>query len=193
MTATNICSNFGGMWDSPPPPPPPGWIVIWWSCHELLVFTYSLQVEGWQPDTWQRSRIRNYEAEIHVEVILLRLLEATFLEDECNFKSLVIGQCILQKLSENKGKQKLRRTCGSDSWHFWHCLLFSVCTVSLVASVMLSLCAKLSSLCSRYLRERERENGLTYARNCVYLSKIENSSYYQELVSHQMPVCWWIE
>ena len=23
MTATNICSNFGGKWDSSPPPPPP--------------------------------------------------------------------------------------------------------------------------------------------------------------------------
>ena len=33
----------------------------------------------------------------------------------------------------------------------------------------------------------ERESGNKCARNCVYLSKIENSSYHQELVSHPMP------
>ena len=70
-------------------------------------------------------------------------LEAAFLEDVYNIKSLVTRQYFLQKLSESKGKQKLRRTSWSDSRHFWHGLLFSVCTISLVASVMLSLCAKL--------------------------------------------------
>ncbi len=37
-------------------------------------------------------------------------LEAAFLEEE-HIKSLDIRQCFLQKVSENKVKQKLRRTC----------------------------------------------------------------------------------
>ena len=36
-------------------------------------------------------------------------------------------------------------------------------------------------------RKRERETGSKHARNCVYLSKIEISSYHQGLVSHPMP------
>ena len=48
----------------------------------------------------------------------------------------------LQKFSENKGMQKPRRICCSDSLHFKH---FSACSISLVASIMLSIYAKLSS------------------------------------------------
>ena len=79
---------------------------------------------------------------------------------------------------------------------FWHCLFFSVCSISLTkyqlyASVMLSIYAKLSS---HLLTVRKRESTCTHARNCVFTiySKIENSSYYQELVSHSIPMCWWI-
>ena len=32
----------------------------------------------------------------------------------------------------------------------------------------------------------ESASGCKHARNCVYLSKIENSSYHQKLVSHRM-------
>ena len=47
---------------------------------------------------------------------------------------------------------------------------------------MLSIYAKLSShVLAIRERERERESGSKHARNCVYLSKIENSSYHQEL------------
>ena len=98
-------------------------------------------------------------------------------------KSKVIKQCFLQKLSENKGMEKLTRLCTSD-FPFDHCLLFSVCSISLVASVMLSLYAKLSS---HVLTVHVRESSSKCARNSVYLSKIENGSYHQELVSHPMP------
>ena len=47
---------------------------------------------------------------------------------------------------------------------------------------MLSINAKLSSHVLAV-----RETGSKHARNCDYLSKMENSSYYQELVSHHMP------
>ena len=63
-----------------------------------------------------------------------------------------------------------------------YCFQFAL----LVASVMLSIYAKLSSHVLT-IRERERESGSKHARNCVYLGKIENSSYYQELESHPMP------
>ena len=33
----------------------------------------------------------------------------------------------------------------------------------------------------------ERERAAVHVRNCVYLSKIENNSYYQELVSLPIP------
>ena len=52
---------------------------------------------------------------------------------------------------------------------------------------MLSIYAKQSSLSTR--SPKERESSCTHVRNCVYLSKIENSSYHQELVSHPMPEC----
>ena len=55
--------------------------------------------------------------------------------------------------------------------------MFSICLISLVASVMLSLYAKLSS---HALAIQERESGSKHVRNWVYLSKIENSSYGQE-------------
>ena len=32
----------------------------------------------------------------------------------------------------------------------------------------------------------ERGSGSIHARNCVHLSKVENNSYHQELVSHTM-------
>ena len=69
----------------------------------------------------------------------------------------------------------------------------------LTASVMLYIYAQLSSrllillVYSIYLmskRERgNKENGSTYARNSDYLSTIEDSVIYQELVSHPMLVC----
>ena len=71
---------------------------------------------------------------------------------------------------------KLRRICCNDNFPLKHCLLFLACSKSLVASVMLSIYAKLSSH-TCYLRE----SGSKHARNCVYLSKIENSSDHQEL------------
>ena len=43
---------------------------------------------------------------------------------------------------------------------------------------MLSIYAKLSS---HVVAIRKREHGSKPARNCVYLSKIENSFYHQEL------------
>ena len=92
-------------------------------------------------------------------------------------------QGFLQKLSENKEMQKLRRTCCSDSLHSQHCLLFSVCSISLVASVLLSIYAKLSS----HVLAFERASSSKHARNCVYLSKIENSSSLSELVTHSKP------
>ena len=49
------------------------------------------------------------------------------------------------KSPENKGMQKLRRICCSDSFLFLHSLLFSVSTISLAASIMLSIYDKLSS------------------------------------------------
>ena len=74
-------------------------------------------------------------------------------------------------------------------------LLFSACSISLTkywlyASVILSMYAKLSS---HLLAVWERESSCTHARNCVYLSTIENSPYHQKLVSHAMLVCWWIK
>ena len=88
-----------------------------------------------------------------MKVVLLNYLEAAFLEDEHHIKSEVIRQCLLQKSSENKGMQKLR-TCCSDSLPFQY--IFSVCSIPLDASVMLSPCAKLSSHVLA-IRERERE------------------------------------
>ena len=77
----------------------------------------------------------------------------------------------------------------SDSLHTGHCLIFSVCSLSLTKywfyeSVMLSVCTKLSSI---YVLSKERAAALM--QGIVYLSKIENSCYFQELVSHPMPVC----
>ena len=49
MTATNMCSNFGGKWDSPPPPPPPPslpWVIgnLMLQLHfTLLLLHYTLQ------------------------------------------------------------------------------------------------------------------------------------------------------
>ena len=54
------------------------------------------------------------------------------------------GNAFCRNYQRTPGMQKLR-TCCSDSFHFEHCLLFSVCSISLVASVMLSMYAKLSS------------------------------------------------
>ena len=55
---------------------------------------------------------------------------------------------------------------------------------------MLSIYTKLSS---HLLTLRERESCSKHLWNWFYFSKVENSSYHQELVSHPMPVCWWIE
>ena len=64
----------------------------------------------------------------------------------------------------------------------WTCLLFSVCSISRTkywphALIMLNYPA-VNSLSERVRAVAHMQ------RNCVYLSKIENSSYYQELVSH---------
>ena len=69
-----------------------------------------------------------------------------------------------------------------------YCLQYALSLTKywLYALVMLSIYAKLYS----HLAVQKRESGCMHARNCVYLSKIENSSYYQEFVSHLMPVCW---
>ena len=86
--------------------------------------------------------------------------------------------------------QKLRRTCCSDSCTFNTVYCFQFALYHQYVSVMLSIYAKLSSevlAIQEREREREREGGITHERNCVYLSKIENSSYHQELVSHPMP------
>ena len=47
-----------------------------------------------------------------------------------------------------------------------HCFLFSICSTSLVVSVMLSTYAKLSSTYS------ERESGCRHAENWVYLGRL---------------------
>ena len=46
-----------------------------------------------------------------MEVLFKDYLAAAFLEDEYHIKSQVIRRYILQKLSEKKGMQKLRRNC----------------------------------------------------------------------------------
>ena len=56
------------------------------------------------------------------------------------------------------------------------------------AGTMPFLCAFLLNYPTIYSLSR-REKGYKHARNCVYLGKIENSSYNQELVSHPMPEC----
>ena len=48
----------------------------------------------------------------------LRFSEAAFLEDGYHIKEFGHLAFFLQKLSEKKGLQKLRRTCGSVSSHF---------------------------------------------------------------------------
>ena len=68
---------------------------------------------------------------------------------------------------------------------YWYVYYFQYV---LYKSVMLSIYAKLFI---RLLAVLKRER-CTHATNCVYLSKIENGSYYQEHVSHPMPVCWLI-
>ena len=84
--------------------------------------------------------------------------------------------------------QKLTRICSNDSFHFWQFIVFSMLyTISTTidyASVMLSIYAKLSNdLLTMCPRKR-----VVHARNSIYLSKVENYSYYhQELVSHPMP------
>ena len=70
---------------------------------------------------------------------------------------------------------KLRRTCCSDSV-LTPLIVFSL--LYIISCISLSIYAKLSN---HVLAIRERESGCKYAMNCVYLSKIENSSYYQEL------------
>ena len=79
-----------------------------------------------------------------MEVVLLRLFGSDFLEDEYHIKSEVIRQCLLQKLSENEGMQKPTRTCRSDSFALLTVFIFSVCSISLVASILHSIDAKLS-------------------------------------------------
>ena len=80
--------------------------------------------------------------------------------------------------------QKLTRICSSDSLHFGHCLLCSVCCISLVASVMLSIYAKLSS----HLLVSERESGSNMQGTVFTLASLKIvPSYRQELVSHPMP------
>ena len=37
MTATNMCSNLGGLWHSPPPPPPPHTLQLLQPMHFLVV------------------------------------------------------------------------------------------------------------------------------------------------------------
>ena len=61
------------------------------------------------------------------------------------------------EISENKGMQKLR-TCIVLTFNT---LLFSVCSISLVASIMFSIYAKLSS---HVLAIREKEQVFTLAR-----------------------------
>ena len=48
---------------------------------------------------------------------------------------------------------------------------------------MLSIYTKLAS----HALAIERESSSKHARNCVYLSKVENGSYHQELVLHPIP------
>ena len=50
------------------------------------------------------------------------------------------SECFLQKLSEKKGMQKLEEFVVAN-FYFKHSF-FSVCSISLVASVMLSIYAK---------------------------------------------------
>ena len=62
------------------------------------------------------------------------------------------------------------------SLHFQH-FFFQFYSISLLVSVMLSIYAKLSS----HVLVTDRESGYKHARNWVYISKIENSSYHHEL------------
>ena len=62
-----------------------------------------------QPDTQQCYGIKNSEMEMCMWVVLLRYLETTFIEDKYNIKSLLIRNCFLQKLLENKMKQKRKK------------------------------------------------------------------------------------
>ena len=114
--------------------------------------------------------------------------------EEHHIKSEVVWQFILQKLSDNlkgwpcRSWQHLVQVIGpSDSLHFWPCLLFSVCSISLTKfDYMHQLCFLYMLNYPAVYSLSERQSGFTHARNCVYLSKIENSSYYQELVSHPL-------
>ena len=84
--------------------------------------------------------------------------------------------------------QKLPRTCQTDSLHYWHSLLFSECSPSLAQLLSIDYMHQLSflymlNIVASHLLAVSREKG----QNRVYLSKIENSSYHQELVSPPMP------
>ena len=145
---------------------------------------YSLQVQDWTTWYLQHNGMTNYETEMCMWKWLVLLQ--------------VIGNCFLWRWEEHYIMQMLTLTCSSwgtgDSLHFWHCLLFSVSSISLTKYwLCISYAFIYAKQSSCQLAVWKRESGGTHARNCVNLSKIENSSYYQEHVSHPMPVCWWIE
>ena len=90
--------------------------------------------------------------------------------------------------------QKLTRTCYIGNLHCCHYLLSSVCSPSLGQLISIDFMYQLLFLfmlnnVASHLLLSERESGYIHARNCVCLSKNENSSFYLELVSHRMPEC----
>ena len=80
--------------------------------------------------------------------------------------------------------QKLTRTCSSDS--FALLTLFIVFGVLYIINMHQSLFLYVLNYPDMHSLS-EKESGCTHTGNCVYLSKIENSSYHQELVSHPIP------
>ena len=81
------------------------------------------------------------------------------------------------------------KICSGGSLHLYTFYCFENALYYIITTIdcMHQLCSLYMLNYSVIYSLSERLSGSKYAMHCVYLSKIENSSYHQELVSQPMP------
>ena len=97
----------------------------------------------------------------------------SFHEDEMSNRLRVrsAGSAFFINYQRTKGRlQKLTRICSSFTFDTVYCFQYAV-TICISYAFYICYTIQPSTRCPR-----ERERGSKYARNCVHLSKIENSS-----------------
>ena len=133
-----------------------------------------------QPDTRQHNGIKNSETEMCLWIKInwkpLSLKMSTTLRVRSS------GSVFCRNYQRTKGCRSREELVEVIVCTFNTVYCFQLLYIISCISYALYICSTIQS-CTRYPRESGSK-----ARNCVYLSKIENSSYYQ-LVSHPMSVC----